>query len=580
MNPVLQKNLLALLRLKRVAAVHLVFIAVLSALVLATWPQQGIVALASQGRDALLLGIVLGQLLLLVLIVPGIAAVSIVGEREANTLEMLYASRLSASQIIVGKVLSSLGVPLLLLASGLPFAALLSYRGELDAAKLGLCYAVLAMASVLLAIGSLTVSVVCRQTSSALVASYLAALAVCGGALVPATMMLKSQTGLAAQATHCARALSPVAAALSVLRPELDELGGREPPVAPSLQPQMAEFSADDFTAAAPPDEPTRLLPAWKLFFPLAAVVILGCFATLVSRLSRAPSAADPSTAENRSLGEAGLRRLLYVIDERKPRGPMSGLNPLLSKEARTTQLRSGRWMLRTFYAALALSLLLALMALYGGVEHPDLLAYVARVLVAFQAALVALIVPSLTSAAVSGEIEGGTFETLRLAPLSGGAIFWGKLLPALLPALLPLVALLPAFAAICFIDAAYLPFFVRLAIVVVTSVLVCAAVGLTCSSFAGSTPRATVASYLIVAALFVLPLLAWWAGAAYVAPGVTRWLTMPSPLVMGLNLLPGEATSAAIGRLWQLHVGLMLALCAALLVAARLRLTYLLRHG
>jgi ABC-type transport system involved in multi-copper enzyme maturation permease subunit len=574
MNPVLQKDLLGLLRLKRVAAIHLVFIGVLSALVLATWPQQGIVAVAAQGRDALLLGLVVGQLMLLVLIVPGVAAVSIVGEREANTLEMLYASRLSAAQIIVGKVLSSLGVPLLLLATGLPFAALLGYRGELDAGKLALCYGVLLAGAVLLSIGSLTISAVCTQTASALVVSYVTTLIVCGGLLVPAMIMLKSQSGLPAQATHYARALSPVAAALSILRPDVDELGGREPIAAAS---EPAAAAGDD-------EQPTRLLPAWKVFFPLAGVVIAACFGTLVSRLSRAPTAAegfaDPAAAA-RSPAAARARMLLLArIDTQKPRGPMSAVNPLLSKEARTSQLRSGRWMFRTFYAALALSLLLAVMALYGGVDHPDLLAYVARVIVALQAALIALVVPSLTSAAISAEVETGTFEMLRLTPMRSGAIFWGKFLPALPPALLPIAALIPAFGTIAFIDAGYIPFFGRLAIVIVTSVATCATVGLTCSAFAGSTPRATVVSYLLVASLFALPLLAWWAGSAHLSPEVTRWLAMPSPLVIGLNLLPGDAASPLIGELWQVHVITMLALCGVLLIASRLRLTHLLRHG
>lgn len=571
MNPVLQKDLLGLLRRKRIAAVHLVFIATLSALVLGTWPQQGIVALASQGRDELLLGLVLGQLLLLVLIVPGIAAVSIVGEREANTLEMLYASRLSAAQIILGKVVSSLGVPLLLLATGLPFAALLSYRGELDAGKLGLCYAVLVTAAVLLSIGALTVSAMCRQMASALVISYVAVLAVCGGLLVPATIMLKSQTGIAAQMTHYARTLSPVAAALSVLRPELDELGGRES--ASALPQAAAAFTADT-------EQPTRLLPAWKVFFPLAGSVIAACFATLVARLSRPPVASERFADADRTAFGARRRRLLYVIDDQKPRKSMGTFNPLLSKEARTTQLRSRRWMLRVFYGALMLSLLLAVMALYGGVDHPDLLAYVARVIVAFQAALVAFVVPSLTSAAVSSEIETGTFEMLRLTPLRASAIFWGKFLPAFIPALLPLVALVPAFAAICVIDAGYVPFFARLAVVVVSSVAVCAAIGLVCSSFASSTPVATVASYLITAGLFALPLLAGEVGAAHLAPEVIRWLALPSPLMIGLSLLPGETASALIRDLWLHHVALMGGVCGVMLVAARLRLTHLLRHG
>jgi ABC-type transport system involved in multi-copper enzyme maturation permease subunit len=516
-----------------------------------------------------MLGLVMGQLLLLILVVPGIAGVSLVGEREANTLEMLYASRLSASQIIVGKTLSSLAVPMVLLLTGLPFAALLSYRGELDAGTLGTCYAVLVVAAVLLAIGSLTISAICKQSSTALVVSYLAALIVCGGLLVPATIMLKSESGAAAQALHYARALSPVGAVLSIVRPEVDEVGGR-----------AAAIPQPD--AVIDPDEqPTRLIALWKVYFPLASVVIAACFATLARRLSRPPTVIDDSPGAGRGITMSpAMRRLLYVIDERKPRGPMIGFNPMLSKEARTTQLRSGRWMLRIFYASLVLSLLLAVMALYGGVDHPDLLGYVARVIVTLQAVLVALVVPSLTSSAISSEIEAGTFESLRLTPLSGNAMFWGKFLPALLPALLPIVALLPAFGTICFVDPGYVPFFTRLAAIVVMSVALCAAIGLTCSSFADNTPRATVASYLITAALFVLPVLACQLGETHLAPRLTRWLALPSPLAVGLNLLPGDTAAPLVRDLWLYHVALMMGVCVVALITARARLAHLLRHG
>ena len=102
MNPVLKNDLRGLLRLRRVAAIQFLFILVMGVLVLATWPQQGIVSLASHGQDPLLLSLVLGQLGLMILFVPGIASVSITSEREQGTLEMLYASRLSAWELIVG----------------------------------------------------------------------------------------------------------------------------------------------------------------------------------------------------------------------------------------------------------------------------------------------------------------------------------------------------------------------------------------------------------------------------------------------------------------------------------------------
>ena len=141
MNPVLRKDLLGLLRLRRVAAIQVFFIVVLALLVLATWPQGGVMegtvgignaASVIRGNDYLLLGLVVGQLALLVLFVPGVAAVALSGEKEANTLEMLYASRLRPGQIIWGKVALAIGYPILLLLSGLPFVALLYLRGDVS----------------------------------------------------------------------------------------------------------------------------------------------------------------------------------------------------------------------------------------------------------------------------------------------------------------------------------------------------------------------------------------------------------------------------------------------------------------
>ena len=71
-------------------------------------------------------------------------------------------------------------------------------------------------------------------------------------------------------------------------------------------------------------------------------------------------------------------------------------------------------------------------MSLYGGVEQGDLLRYVAQIVVTFQLGIIALVAPSLTSAAISSEIENGTWELLRLTPRGGGEIFLGKLLPSL----------------------------------------------------------------------------------------------------------------------------------------------------
>jgi ABC-type transport system involved in multi-copper enzyme maturation permease subunit len=559
MNPVLQKDLLGLLRLKRVAAVQIVFVAVLALMVLGSWPQQGVLEGSAQvsgashvvrGSDRFLLGLTLGQIVLLVLFVPGVAAVAVSGEREQNTLEMLYASRLKARQIIAGKIAVAVGYPLLLLIMALPFVALLNWRGDVRGGELLFAYLILLMTAVFLALLSLTVSAWCRQSATALMISYAIVLILCGGVLVPAAIMLDNAQGITAQTLHYARALSPVAAALSLLQPQ-------------------SNFSGAD----------RGLVPIWQVFLPLAGVVSIGCFIALVMKLSRAPSSSDAFGAVGAADAQRSLaRRLLFLIDPKKQPKAFGAWNWLSSKERRTGSLRSGRWTIRIFYLCLLLSLGLAAMSLYSGIEQGDLLRYVAQVVVALQVGIVAVIAPSLTSAAVSSEIESGTWELLRLTPRGGGEIFLGKLLPSLIPAMLPVIALLPAYGALCFVNPSYMLYLSRVLPVVLLAVLLCCMVGLTFSSFIANTARATVAACLLVAAIFVLPLFAWLAAGEQLSPMIAARVAFISPLVVALNTLPGGWEP--VRDLYTLHLWTIGIACVVMLVVSWIRLNVLLRQG
>src|SRR2546423_6118060 len=337
--------------------------------------------------------------------------------------------------------------------------------------------------------------------------------------------MLDTAQGLTAATLHYARSLSPVAAALSLLQPQ-------------------SNFAGTD----------RGLTPIWEIFLPLAALVTVGCFVTLAAKLSRAPSSSEGFGAvgaadQERTLG----RKLLFLIDPKKQPKSFGSWNPLATKERRTGGLRSGRWIIRTFYICVLLSLGLAAMSLYSGVEQGDLLRYVAQVVVTLQIGIVALISPSLTSAAVSSEIENGTWELLRLTPRGGGEIFIGKLLPSLLPAVLPVIAMVPAYGALCMVNPAYVLYLSRVVPVVLLAVLFCCLVGLTCSSFVSNTARATVAACLIVAAMMLLPLFAWLASGQQLSDRAAAHIAFLSPLVVALNELPGG--SEGVRDLYAMHL-------------------------
>jgi ABC-type transport system involved in multi-copper enzyme maturation permease subunit len=303
-------------------------------------------------------------------------------------------------------------------------------------------------------------------------------------------------------------------------------------------------------------------------------------------KLGRAPASGEGFGAGARggTSGSAGgggrslKRRLLLLIDPNKPPRPFGTWNPIAAKERRTGGLRSGRWIIRTFYACLMLSLALAVMSLYGGVEQGDLLRYVAQVVVAMQIGTIALVTPSLSSAAISSEVDHGTWELLRLTPRGAGEIFAGKLLPALVPAVLPVLALLPAYGALCLVNPGYVLYLLRVVPVVLLAVLFCCLVGLTCSAFIAGTARATVTAYLVVAAVFLLPLLAWLAAGEQLSDRAAAALGFISPLVIALNELPGGWEP--MRDLHALHLWTIAGACAVMLVASWIRLNALLRRG
>jgi hypothetical protein len=386
-----------------------------------------------------------------------------------------------------------------------------------------------------------------------LVIAYLLVLILCFGVLVPAAIMLDSQSGIVAQVLHYTRALSPLAAELSLLRPNMSD---------------------GDFAGRT-----KNLFSSWEVFVPLSIVIVTVCSLLVIERLRKPPTSSEGYGAtpggseEERSLG----RKMMFLIDPKKKRKPFGTFNPLIAKEARTNSLRSGPWMIRIFYGSVFLSLGLAVMSIYGGTQYPDMLKYVAQVLITFQIGVVALISPSLTSSAISSEIENGTFETLRMSRLSPGKIFWGKFIPAFLPAILPIIALVPAYAAVCYVKTEYIARLQFALPIIFLAVVFCCTLGLTCSSLINNTARATVASYMITAGIFVLPLFGWWALNDGLFPQ-GHWVAFISPLVMALNQLP--ESSSKIVALRREHLIVIGSLCVVLLVIARLRLGLLLRQG
>jgi ABC-2 type transport system permease protein len=124
------------------------------------------------------------QISLISLFAPALAAGSISGERERQTLDVLLVSRVSALGIVWGKLVASVAFMLLLILAALPLFAAVFLFGGIDGEQFLVTQLLTVTTAVSLGAMSLLLSALFRRTLPSTVASYGAAFASLVGTLV------------------------------------------------------------------------------------------------------------------------------------------------------------------------------------------------------------------------------------------------------------------------------------------------------------------------------------------------------------------------------------------------------------
>lgn len=142
-----------------------------------------VLASASMGRF-ILHAILLALLTAVVLVVPGQAAVSVVGERERQTLPLLQVSQLSSRNIVFGKLASSLAYILLLLVATTPLLVVPVLLGGVTIWQVLAGVGMIVVTAVMLGAVSLWVSARAKSIQGAVAGSYLWTVVLTGFTLV------------------------------------------------------------------------------------------------------------------------------------------------------------------------------------------------------------------------------------------------------------------------------------------------------------------------------------------------------------------------------------------------------------
>lgn len=107
-----------------------------------------------------------------VMVVPGITALTIVGERERQTLSLLQVTQLSPLQLILGKLTSSLSYFLLLVVAVAPIIALPLLFGGMSFGDVFAALGVMLLTAVMIGSVSIAISARARSSRGAVAGSY------------------------------------------------------------------------------------------------------------------------------------------------------------------------------------------------------------------------------------------------------------------------------------------------------------------------------------------------------------------------------------------------------------------------
>jgi len=545
-NPVLSRELLVNLRSPRAFVLQFFYAVLLGCVVYFYWP-VGADALgagsASRARRIFEL-FFLGQFFLVALVAPTFAAGSLTGEKERKTYEMLLASPLKPSTILVGKLLSSLTYLVLLILSSLPMMILNFLLGGILLSEVARVYVVLILAAGTFGLLSVAASSYFRRTSSALVVSYLIILPLAVGCVALSRTdndVIRDFVSIAVLPPWCLVTWSAVALVVNrrLLHPPDSGSGG-----------EVVVDEAEEMKYAIGVVIDRDLFPD-KLFAP--------------------------------------AKRLDLMPD---------GTNPVLDKELRSEIFSQGTLMLRV---VIQVSMLLSIPLMAGLLFlRSDKAPYYVAYVVTFNM----LVGPVFSSGSITQERERQTLALLLTTLLRPGRIVVAKLMAALRVStvltlllteqLLLAYALLPELRYRAWTLGVFF-------LIILTTCLATSTVGLLCSALSRRTTVAMVTTYLSLLILFVGPVgLGWYLqGIRSVSEESLAALTVTSPfsaalsVPMHVNRSAGPLSVSAEGLqvesvtpvtlpygvrlpVWAVFLGLYPPLCAVLFgvtyVAFRLR--------
>ena len=552
-NPIIQRELIGMLRTGKAMALQVALVAVLTILVLIKWPSDALVDLSGIQAQQMMQVFGYGLMAAIMLLAPAFPATSIVTEKQQGTLTLLLNSPMTRTAVLMGKIIGAMGFVILLLVMSLPAASACYALGGVDPLKqLGVIYLILLLLSLEYTAMGLWISSMTSSSDAALRLTYALVLLLAVVALGPHFFTQQVPIEWVRQSADWIRSLSPIPAMMEAMAQGGIGSAGIRTQV--NLFGRFAVLSG-----------------ALTIFFLMWTALRLDL--RLFDRARPAGKVTD-----ERKAGVRIFRRIMYLwfFDPQRRSGligPMT--NPVMAKEFRSRRFGRSNWMMRMIVACLVISLLLTLATAAGVQSHDGRVGVIGGILVILQMTLIILLTPSLASSLISGELETGAWQLLQNTPLSARSIIFGKLISVMWTLMLVLAATLPGYVVLIYIQESL---WVRITQVLITmlltavfALLLSAAV----SSFFHKTAQATTVAYSLLVTLVAGTMLIWLGrGAPFTRSTVEVVLTV-NPMAAALSLIQAPQFGdyhLVPGNWWWLAGGCVV--CLLLLLIRTWRLT------
>ncbi len=541
-NPILRRELLDRLRSWKTLTALLAVALVSSGLVLLRWPTDATIDIVSQGAMLVFRPLAFALTLAVMMLIPPFPATSLVSERRKGTLTLLLNSPTTPLQLYWGKLSSNVLLSLVLISACLPaIAACLAMGGISLTDHIAPLVIVLCTMAVQYTALGLWVSVRSSSSDASLRWTYAMVLALTVLSIGP-LILIGNLSGVMAGAARWLTAISPISA--------LQQITGSQAAVSSlGIQTGWMEFCI--------------------------ASVILTALLAFVTIRKLDPLLLDRPRPTGRVIGKPGektgiFRSMNYLIDPNKRKASIPWwLNPVMVKEFRTRKFGRLHWLVRMVSLCAIISLLLTVLAATGtvnwGVEK------IAGPMVLMQLALMLLVGPSLGANLIASEVESGGWQLLRTSPFSPVRILWGKIMSVVWTMLLVLLATLPGYAVMSYIQPAMSGQVGNVLISLLVAVAMVVSISACISAFCKTTAVATATSYGVLLLLFAGTLLVWLARGKPFGPIFVERLLLLNPAATALSEMKTagfEQYNLAPGSWW---VGGGITLGCLILLAARI---------